>query len=116
MTRSPTSDDDIDDLMRTRKLVARTGPDDDLRRVVDDLRQKQLDDHERLKTMWHHVRAMRPAKDWTETGIWEAVKLRMERQSIKIGSKLAWGILAGAGTLLLALITWIASHLAWKTT
>lgn len=117
MTRRQTPvADELDELMRTRKIAPRIAPGDDLHPIVQDLRQWQLDDHERIKVLWHHVRAMRPAKDWTETGIWEAMALRMQKQRLKIGGRLAWLILTGVGSLILVFVTWVASHLAWKTT
>lgn len=106
---------DLDGLMmRTRKVAARIAPGDDLRPVVEELRQNQLDDHERIKVMWHHVRAIRPAKDWTDTGIWTAVKLKFGQEIVAPWVKWAVrGVLALAATTVVGVIGWVLK-LAWQ--
>lgn len=49
----------------------------------------------------------------TETGVWRVVEAKLERKVVDWGAWAVRGVLAGAGTLALTLLGWLA-HLAWR--
>ena len=106
--------DDLDDLMATRRIVVKADRSRDPFEYIDELRQAREDDKQRIKVLWHHVRAMRPAKDWTDTGIWEAVKIKFGKDVISPWVKWALrGALATAAGGVVWVIGWVIK-LAWQ--
>jgi hypothetical protein len=104
----------------TRRLRAAVDRSEDPHLLIDMVREEQEEHLQRLKALEREVRGLKVSlqsvREWTATGVWNAVKVRLDSQALKAGKKLAWGIVAGGGTLLLGLITWLASHLTWKAT
>lgn len=106
--------DDLDELMATRRVVVKADRSRDPFEYIDELRQAREDDKQRIKVLWHHVRAIRPAKDWTDTGIWTAVKFKFGQEVVAPWVKWAVrGVLALCATTAVGVIGWVFK-LAWQ--
>ncbi len=94
----------------TGKIIAKADRQVDIYQHVDHCRQEIFDHGEEFEKLWKRIHGIenqaRERRDWTETGIWKAVKLKLDDEAIDWVKWLIRAALAGLGTLFLSFIVW----------
>lgn len=98
----------LGDMMSTRKVAPKANRAIDAHDYIDELRQAQLDDHERIRMIWNHVQSLSPKPEAEDTGKFTRV-IANERNArwADFGSKLFWWALGIVAVLFTGFMTWI---------